>query len=265
MKSPSLWKQIYDENGAFVGQFLDENSFDKAGLTEADARLVIKKRGENKLHGITYANNQWQARFSINGKQEILFSSYSLAVSALMRDLLLSMLTRYPHCAPTYAKYFDPKKEDAFFNLPLNVRLPYHRPCAGMHGVVVTFLERVEKLLLDKGILYPITPEEAAARAQIELQSSKQANTSAQLRYQKRRSTQLDQVLEQISAFGETASKMDELRARLFDWMDRKDAAHEHISQQIEFMTGEFESLKLAVGELTATFRKLIDEARARQ
>lgn len=260
MKNPSLWKLIHDDNTAFLGQFIDEMSFEKAGLSEADNKLVLLKREENKLKGVTRAKDQWQVRFTINSKQEILFVGYSLAVAALMRDLLLTMLMRYPHCAPTYSKV-DPAEENGVFNLPLAVRECYTIDLNRTKSTI-EFLERVEKLLLDKGILYPITPEEAAARDQIALQSAKQADTSAQLRYQKRRSTQLDQALEQISAFGKSASEMDELRARLFDWMDRKDAAHEIISQQIEFMTTQFESLKQAVNSMTVTFQNLLDEAR---
>lgn len=261
MKQPSIWKQILDENQLFVDQFISEGTFEKAGLTQLDNQIVCRKRDAKVLRGVTKtAPGPWQVRFTINGRQEILFVCRCLTVAALMRDLLLTMLLRYPHCAKV--KQLDPKSEHADFNLPLAVRELYDgQSITPERTSVFEFLERVEKLLLDKGILYPITPEEAAARDQIALQSAKQADTSAQLRYQKRRSTQLDQALEQIHTFGESASKLEELRARLYDWMDRKDASIGVVSQQIEFMAAEFESLKQAVGTMTATFQHLIDTA----
>lgn len=261
MKKPSLWKQIADENAAFVGQFDSEVTFEKAGLTSAEQRLVLDKRQANKLHGVTLALDKWQVRFTINGRQEILFVSGSLVVAALMRDLLLTVLLKYPHCCKRQVGnpvVIDPAKENGIFNLPLCARERYAVFGFGPGSKeVMNFVGRVEKLLLDKGILYPITPEEAAERA---LVSSKEP--SAQLRYQKRRSTQLEQALEQIQTMGNSCQKMAELCARHVDLAEKSDAKIEILSQQVEFSTSQFESLKLAVGTLTATFRELIDQAR---
>lgn len=266
MKQPSIWKQIKDENASFVAQFSSENEYEKAGLTLKDQMLVVQKRDAKVLHGVTRGPDaQWQVRFTLNGKQEILFACYSLPVAALMRDLLLTMLIKYPHCVANYAKVkLDPAQENAAFNFSRNVRSNYE--CFGFgpgSKEIMNFLERVEKILLDRGTLYALTLEELAAREQIASQSKTHADSAAQKRYQTRRNTQLDQVFEQVRTIAESSNKLDELRARLFDWMDKKDVAIGIVSDQIEFMTGQFESLKLAVEKNTATFQKLIDEARA--
>lgn len=243
---------------------MDERSYPSAGLTDDAAKLVMQKARVNALSGISRgpkggAPPQFQVRFSLHKKQEVLFSSYCLPASALMRDLFISLFTRYPHCvAPRYAN-FKPDEEDARFNLPLFIREQYacYTPdgpnnfAAGQPiSDVLDFLANVEDFLLAKGILYPAPLK------------SEEAIPALVVFPRKRQASQLAQVLERIQTFGESVSRIDEQRARLFDWANERDDEIQKISQQINFNTAQLQSLGVAVAELTATFRNLIDSAK---
>jgi hypothetical protein len=56
--------------------------------------------------------------------------------------------------------------------------------------------------------------------------------------------------------------RFDELAARLFDWMDRRDVEFDNLRQRYEFMTAEIKSLRLAVEQNTAAYTTLVEHAR---